>query len=86
MKMRQGCLVCVFMICTIFNITLGSKYMGKTSVKPMDPLSNLGDITINLVTTLAQAEDEQVDIYGMANLITAISEAVSTIDHPIVSK
>ena len=86
--MQQGRIVVVlFMVATIIiGTTLGSKNVSSPPDKEMDALSSLGEITTKLVTTLVEDDDEKVDIYAMADLLTSMSKAAIIVEHPDVSR
>ena len=82
----QRFMVPLLFVATILGSTLGSSGVSNPSGKAMDPLTNLGEITTKLVTALVESEDEKVDIYAMANLVTSMSKAATIVEHPNVSR
>ena len=88
---HQNRMAIAIVLASIFVGSLASRNTSTpTAFRPgltngVDSLTSLGDITTRLVSTLVEAEGEQVDIYGMANFVTALSKAATIVEHPDVS-
>ena len=52
----------------------------------LDPLSNLGHISLKMVEHIAKASDEEVDIGELGKFVTALSEAAAIVKNPEVCK